>query len=399
MRIHLFLTLTLIAATLLPPAGASAAVPDGASSLSSKAAATYPEPDSGSTLCPPGSYPSAPDDCLPLGPSQSIASLAQTGIPWPIVPLPAYTPDPSLGDVPYNYFKVQEAGAYVFPSIGAAETEDTSGLMIGPGRILYVSYIDRIDNGTGVYYMLQDGGWIRGEGARAALPYPFQGLLFSSTPANAFGWVMGKIQSRVAPGNASPFTDHVYYRFNVVQVYAAQAAADGTTWLLIGPEEWVEARYVSRVEPRASSPEGIATPRWIEINLYEQTLAVYDNNQLVFATMVSTGVEPYWTQPGIFSIYEKTPVETMSGTFEADRSDYYYLESVPWTMYFDGKRAMHGAYWHSNFGYQMSHGCVNMSLGDSHWLYDWAHNGDVVYVYDPSGRTPTDASLYGTGAP
>jgi len=389
MRRILLLILAILFLTSLLPAPAAVAAP----------APQVKEPDAGSVLCPPDVYPAAPDDCLPLGPSEILASLAQFGIPWPIRPLPAYKPDSTLGDVPYSYFKVSETGTYIFPSLTSAETGTTSGLPIGPGHILYVAYQDRVESDSGgVYYMLQDGGWIPGEGARAALPYPFQGLLFSSSPHNAFGWVLGQVQSRVAPGYSSSYTDRTYNRFNTVQVYAVQPA-EGMDWLLIAPDEWLEARHVARVEPRLSSPEGVATPRWIEINLYEQTLAVYDNNQLVFATMVSTGVDPFWTQPGVFSIYQKKPVETMSGAFEADRSDYYYLEAVPWTMYYDGKRALHGAYWHSWFGYQMSHGCVNMSLGDSHWLYDWAHEGDVVYVYDPSGHTPTDPSAYGTGAP
>ena len=87
----------------------------------------------------------------------------------------------------------------------------------------------------------------------------------------------------------------------------------------------------------------------------------------------------------------------MSGSFEADRSDYYYLEDVPWTMYFDDKRALHGAYWRAWFGYPGTHGCVNFSIGDAKWLYDWANVGDYVYVWDPSGETPTDPSFYGAG--
>lgn len=395
MHPNLFLTLTLIVPAILSLAPASTAAPD----LEPDSA--YQEPDAGSILCPPGSYISAPDDCLPLGPSQSIASLAQTGIPWPIPPLPAYSPDPALSDIPFQYFKVQQEGTYIFPTIDAAEAEPTSNQMIGPGRILFIAYRDRVEYGSGVYYLLQSGEWIRGEGARASTTfYPtLRGLLFSTTPQHSFGWVKDEhTPSHTAPGYSSSLSDKTYSKFQVVQIYATQIV-DGRNWYLIGPDEWLEGSSIGIIEPRTTSPEGIATPRWIEINLYEQTLAVYDNNQLIFATLVSTGAEPYWTQPGIFSIYEKKPVETMSGTFEADRSDYYYLEAVPWTMYFDGKRALHGAYWHNYFGYVTSHGCVNMSLGDSHWLYNWAHNGDVVYVYDPSGQTPTDASLYGTGAP
>ncbi|MDO9347993.1 MAG: L,D-transpeptidase, partial [Anaerolineales bacterium] len=170
-------------------------------------------------------------------------------------------------------------------------------------------------------------------------------------------------------------------------------------WVLIAPDEWLEARLVALLDPRYSPPEGVTGKRWIDINLYEQTLGVYEDNQLVYATLITSGVEPFWTRPGLFQIYQKLEETTMSGSFEADRSDYYYLEAVPWTMYFDQARALHGAYWHTYFGYPGSHGCVNLSIGDARWLFDWAADGDWVYVYDPSGQTPTDPALFGAGAP
>jgi len=76
----------------------------------------------------------------------------------------------------------------------------------------------------------------------------------------------------------------------------------------------------------------------------------------------------------------------------------YYLEDVPWTMYYDDARgALHGAYWRANLGFPQSHGCVNCSVGDSHWIYDWAQEGDWVYVWDPSGKTPVDPNDYTQG--
>ena len=129
----------------------------------------------------------------------------------------------------------------------------------------------------------------------------------------------------------------------------------------------------------------------------EQTLAVYDQGQLVYATMIATGVDPFFTKPGLFQIQVKKDTETMTGAFTADKSDYYYLDKVPWTMYFDGARALHAAYWRALFGYEQSHGCVNLSPGDAHWLFDWAKVGDWVYVWDPSGKTPTDPAKYTQG--
>ena len=113
--------------------------------------------------------------------------------------------------------------------------------------------------------------------------------------------------------------------------------------------------------------------------------------------MVATGMKPYYTQPGIFQIYQKNDSENMTGSFETDQSDYYWLEDVPFTMYFDKLRAFHGAYWRAWYGYEQSHGCVNMSNGDAHWLYNWANLGEWVYVHDPSGKTPTDPELYQEG--
>ena len=361
------------------------------------------EPDSGAVLCSPSVYPAPQDECLPLGPAQFLADMAAQGIAYPIQPLPAYAPPTDLGNIPYQYFRVnvENAALYFFPSQEEAMANETSGSSIGPGRLIYVSYLNRAKNDQGVFYYLRNFSWIRGNiGSPAALPNPFQGLQFSSTPRNAFGWVLDEIKSRSAPGFNASYTGKTYYRFNIVQVYATQMTNDNE-WDLIGPDEWVEGRQVATVTPRQNQPVEIPAPvtRWIEINLAEQTMAVYQDNRLVFATAVSTGMPPFWTRPGPFQIYLKKDSELMQGAFEADKSDLYYLDDVPWTMYYDESRALHGAYWHSMFGYVTSHGCVNISLGDSHWLYDWAKEGDWVYVYDPSGKTPTDPTQYGAGAP
>jgi hypothetical protein len=364
-------------------------------SFASAQTTSPPELPRGTVVCAPGIYEITPDDCLPVGPSAEIARLLRQGIPYPILPLPAYAPDPALNQIPYRYFKVTEEGTPLFLSLEDGINNRPSNY-IEPGFI-YVSYEAVANTEQGGFYQLRDGSWIRAEGARAAIP-TFQGLLFSSTPRHAFGWVLGQTTSYRSPGYEEPETGKMYYRYDIVQIYQAQEA-EGNIWLLIGPDEWLDYRQVARVEPHTTLPGGMLIDRWIEVNLDEQTLAVYDHNQLVFATIVSSGVEPFWTRPGLFQIYEKKATETMSGATAADRSDYYYLQDVPWTMYFDQKRALHGEYWHTSLGYPRSHGCVNLSIGDAHWLFDWAKVGDYVYVYDPSGRTPTDPALYGAGSP
>ncbi|NIV94533.1 L,D-transpeptidase family protein, partial [candidate division KSB1 bacterium] len=33
--------------------------------------------------------------------------------------------------------------------------------------------------------------------------------------------------------------------------------------------------------------------------------------------------------------------------------------------------ALHGTYWHNNFGWPMSRGCVNLRTEDAKWLFRW----------------------------
>ncbi len=184
--------------------------------------------------------------------------------------------------------------------------------------------------------------------------------------------------------------------YEIVQVFSEETVNE-TRWYMIGPDEWVEARFVARVIPNTTPPDGIAGDRWIEVNLAEQTLSVYDQRQLVFATLIASGSEPFWTRPGVFQIYEIHETAPMSGSFESDLSDAYYLEDVPFILYYDGARALHGAYWRAKMGFPQSHGCVNLTVADAHWIYNWAKVDDWVYVWDPSGQTPTDPELYKGG--
>jgi hypothetical protein len=208
--------------------------------------------------------------------------------------------------------------------------------------------------------------------------------------------MLQNVTARRGPSLGAEESTRQFVRWDVIQVYDIQES-DGTNWYLVGPDTWVDGKDAALVHPAAAAPAGVDNGRWIEVNLLEQTLSVYENNQLIYATLISSGVPGFWTRPGLFQIREKLETTPMSGAFEADRSDYYYLEDVPWTMYFDEARALHGEYWHNFLGYEQSHGCVNLSPGDSAWLYQWAQIGDWVYVWDASGRTPTDPSLYGSG--
>jgi hypothetical protein len=361
-----------------------------------------PEDNSGAVVCSPDVYLQAPDDCLPLGPSEYLTEMARLGITFPPQPLPATPTDPNLKTLSYQYFRVDPVtGARFYPSMDDAAAKEGADRILSPGKTLYIVYSDVQDCGKkGVCFLLPSGEWmppIGDSASRVSLLQYQPGLEFHATPRNRFGWNWDAghpIRSEPNFLNSS-LASRTLDLYEVVQIYSTQTI-EGTDWDLIGPNEWVESRNIAAVSPDNTPPEGVTNGRWIDVNLAEQTVAVYDNKQLVFATVMASGMEPTWTRPGLFQIYLKKEIETMSG--DQGGPDYYYLENVPWTMYFDKARALHGAYWRTRLGFVQSHGCVNMTIGDAHWLFNWAHEGDWVYVHDPSGLTPTDVTTDGGGS-
>jgi hypothetical protein len=117
--------------------------------------------------------------------------------------------------------------------------------------------------------------------------------------------------------------------------------------------------------------------KWIDVNLSTQTIAAFEGDKLVYATLVSTGrhddhdpAKDHRTQMGSFRIREKHISATMDDDSASDGP--YSIEDVPWIMYFNKSYALHGAFWHSSFGHERSHGCVNINPHDAKELFAWA---------------------------
>ena len=347
----------------------------------------------GLPICAPDVYLVTPDDCLAVGPSQNLTEWAEKGLAIPLKPLQASKPSPFYTELDQKYAKLNllpGVQAAYYPNIESALQGFGALSKLPAGETLYVAYENVTYHDGNPFVANARGEWIRASPTTYSL---FQGLLFDKPIEGTFGWILDQIQPRREPSVYAPVANKTLTAQSVVQIYD-EVDAEGTKWYMVGLGEWVDRRYIRAVYPRLSAPAGIDNGRWIEVNLYEQTLTVYENNRLIFATLVGTGYDPYYTQPGLFQIYEKKELETMQGAFEANKADYYFLENVPWTMYYDGPRALHGAYWRQRYGYEISHGCVNISIGDSRWLFEWADVGDWVYVWDPSGNTPTDPAFY-----
>jgi hypothetical protein len=203
-------------------------------------------------------------------------------------------------------------------------------------------------------------------------------------------WLLVNLYPSSEPGGDPLESNGLMYRYTLVHIYD-QVEIDGWYWYQIGPDQWVFQMHVAKVLP-IKRPATVETEKWVSVDLYEEVVIAYEGNRAVFATLAATGLPRWPTYEGTFHIYYRHVRENMSWGTPGD--DFYFLEEVPWTMYFDDGRALHGAYWHDGFGYRRSHGCVNLSITDAHWLYDWVaedfdnqmnssdvEEGPAVYVY------------------
>lgn len=119
----------------------------------------------------------------------------------------------------------------------------------------------------------------------------------------------------------------------------------------------------------------------IVISVGRQSMWAYQGGKLVTASLVSTGTASSiatTTPVGFYTILTKFQMQTMQGVID---NEAYKVPDVPWVMYFDNSgNALHGTYWHENFGTPMSHGCVNLPMGIAEYLYSWAPEGTAVSI-------------------
>lgn len=126
---------------------------------------------------------------------------------------------------------------------------------------------------------------------------------------------------------------------------------------------------------QAELPPGVAKKeRWIDVDLTNQMVHAYEGKKLVRSFVVSTGTWRTPTVSGQYNIYVKYPYADMAGPG-------YYLPDVPNVMYFFRGYGLHGTYWHNNFGTPMSHGCVNLTIEESAWLFEFASVGTLVNIH------------------
>ncbi len=173
-------------------------------------------------------------------------------------------------------------------------------------------------------------------------------------------------------------------------IKAVESGPDGEPWYriydeLLRSEYFLAAphlRPVTADEVAPLSPEIPPDQKRIEVSLSLQTLKAYEGDKVVLDTRISSGMarkpgqtleDSTETPKGTFHVQSKMPSKHMGdGNLTADLEAYEY-PGVPWTSFFEPVVgiAFHGTYWHTNYGVQMSHGCVNMRPEEAKWIYRW----------------------------
>jgi L,D-transpeptidase catalytic domain len=198
-------------------------------------------------------------------------------------------------------------------------------------------------------------------------------------------------------------------RFTPVHMTGEQALVAGARYLETDEGWWMRSSEGTVAKPTAPPADLQPGEKWIDVNLTTQTLVAFEGDKPVYVTLVSTGKmnddekeKDHRTKPGSFRIREKHVAATMDGDVASDGP--YSIEDVPWIMYFNASIALHGAFWHQNYGHVQSHGCVNLSPLDAKALFGWTdpqlpagwhgvmatedHPGTRVIVHDPPESHP-----------
>lgn len=304
----------------------------------------------------------------------------------------ANSPDPSVSMPVFNHLPLNESALQhqnfqqVNGAVSIYNAPNGSVLRTRPEGQFFVSVISEVDGWT----QINPGEWIPSAQLTPAPLSYLRGVLLNNEAemSASVGILHHSVYARSQPGEAYD-EGHILWEYMPVEVRDT-AEVGGIEYVNIEKNLWVTGEYVRHIHP-VERPDGIASARWVGVDLTQQVLIAYDGDTPVFATLVSTGLEDSPTEAGIHDTYLRFAERAMSRSHPSQPA-FYLMEDVPYTFYFNGDQALHGAYWHNHFGTQQSHGCVNMSLTDAAWLYNWfSETLDVtdaeaiwpqVYVYE-----------------
>lgn len=278
--------------------------------------------------------------------------------------------------LPYRYAKVTVLGAPRFGRLPTVQEEravddgkSVEGLGVTRTEGIYFMAVDRpVERDGQVFWRSVEGQLVREEDLALVRTPRMRGEALSGPMLPlAFLHLADAPAFELGDGKAHPIgmAEH-RARF----VVASEARVENQSFVL-SSDGLALRREDVRVARRIDRPSGVGTDeRWIHVDLDEQTLVAYEGDLPVYATLVATGQPGYDTPDGLYRVRRKYVSRRMRGP-DPDHGT-YDIEEVPWVMYYHGGFALHGAYWHDEFGKTRSHGCTNVPPADARWLFLWS---------------------------
>jgi len=359
----------------------------------------FPDADTSVSAATESADPSPPSDpAAPTSPEQSPSITAAATPPAP-APAALTGPAPVAPTTPERAPNAATPTAASAPAVAAAPTpaaaetpsgeptlRDLRGDRSGPVirrliRGMHLS-LDRtvVSQANGDrYWRTQSGGFVRTGPLSMDEHIPtFRGVELDAAHTLPFAFAVSPRGTtyRLAANGLSASAHRPMPRLTPIQLTADPPVVIGAnTYYRTVDGVAVNGRHVRVALFRAPPADLSPGEKWIDIDLDAQILVAYEGPRPVFVTLVSSGrratneLERFETPAGRFRIRGKHVTTTMDGDTAADGP--YSIEDVPWAMYFFESYALHGAFWHGNYGWRMSHGCVNLSPSDAQHLFSW----------------------------
>jgi lipoprotein-anchoring transpeptidase ErfK/SrfK len=209
----------------------------------------------------------------------------------------------------------------------------------------------------------------------------------ASGPLASLGQVQSDANIRSGPGPSHDIVK-TWYAGRRVIVYnevKGETYNGSTSWyqIAVPPEQslFVHASFIKKLSDITRVDKPAFPGRWIDIDLDKQVLVAYYAERPLLVAQTASGTNAHATDKGTWGTFWRLTAQRMQGDNRFS-NDYYNLDAVPYISYFHPSgEAIHGTYWHDNFGTQMSHGCVNTSIVTSQWVLNWAPLGTKVVVH------------------
>jgi hypothetical protein len=190
-------------------------------------------------------------------------------------------------------------------------------------------------------------------------------------------WV--QVSVPIAETRLKPNAPRVWRKIYYGSVYRAVDVAQdeiGQWWyrlqegIAYRPGPYVLATSLRYLPPEALTPiSGDRVDKKIVVDLAQQEMTCFEDDTPIFSARTATGYAPNYTPRGEYEVVRKSHTSYMIGGAGAD---HYDLPGVSFPTYFTRSAiAVHGTYWHNDYGRPRSHGCVNVLSDAAQFVFRW----------------------------